>query len=44
MLQQLTLIHTWNDLTTTLESQFGPSVLDFPTHEFFKLSQLGIVS
>jgi len=44
MLQRLNAIRSWSELTTALESQFGPSFFDCPAQELFKLQQSGTVS
>lgn len=44
MLQRLSTVKTWAELTTTLESQFGPSPFDCSMAELFKLQQIGTVS
>ena len=44
MLQRLSTINSWHDLTRALQSQFGPSPFDYPMAELFKLQQTGSVS
>ena len=44
MLQRLSAITSWHDLTRALESQFGPSPFDCPMADLFKLQQTGSVS
>ena len=44
MLQRLSAIKTWAELTTVLKSQFGPSPFDCSMVELFKLQQIGTVS
>jgi len=44
MLQRLYAVNTWAALTTTLESQFGPSPFDCPMVKLFKLQQTTTVS
>ena len=44
MLQHLSMINSWHDLTRALESQFGPSPFDRPIAELFKVQQTGSVS
>nr|KYP70060.1 hypothetical protein KK1_009268 [Cajanus cajan] len=43
MLQHLSIVNSWVDLTSALESQFGPSSFDCPMEELFKLQQTGFV-
>ena len=44
MLQKLSLVSTWSELTRALESQFGPSPFNCPMTELFKLQQIGSIS
>ncbi|KAJ1376277.1 Retrotransposon gag domain, partial [Sesbania bispinosa] len=44
MLQRMSVVQTWPDLTRALESHFGPSPFDSPMAELFKLYQSGTVS
>ena len=44
MLQKLSLVSTWSELTHALESQFSPSPFDCPMVELFKFQQTGSVS
>lgn len=44
MLNRISAITSWLDLTRAMESQFGPSPYDCPMAELFKLTQTGSIS
>lgn len=44
VLQRMSAIHSWTELTKALESQFGPSPFDCPMADLFKLQQTVTVS
>lgn len=44
MLQCLSAVRSWTDLTKAMESQFGPSPFDCPMAELFKQQQVGTIS
>jgi len=44
MLHRMHTIKSWTDLTSALETQFGPSPFECPMASLFKLQQTGFVS